>query len=120
MRSLPAGSPMRRSTEKEPLGAFVVALVLTTDLPLRWIRTVQRTPLRFWSTSNSVSRRPPSCFAFSLAEEPRCSGPWTRLTVRLVARAAVVVAGLDRGAVVVSGVERPVVGAVLGEAPQQA
>lgn len=27
MRSLSTGSPMRRSTENEPLGAFVVALV---------------------------------------------------------------------------------------------
>jgi hypothetical protein len=44
MRSLPAGSPMRRSTENEPLGAFVVALVFTTDLPLRRSRTLHFAP----------------------------------------------------------------------------
>ena len=45
--SLPAALPKRRSTLKEPLGAFVFALVFTANLPLRLIVTCQRTPLRF-------------------------------------------------------------------------
>ena len=52
IRLLPAGSAILRSTEKEPLGAWVTALVLITSLPSRRARTFQRTPSRFWSTSN--------------------------------------------------------------------
>src|SRR4051812_14857032 len=70
MRSAPAPSATRRRSSNEPLGARVVLVVETTALPLRRRTTFQRTPLRFWSTSNSVSRRPSSRLTLSLAVEP--------------------------------------------------
>src|SRR3954447_14937336 len=69
IRSLPAPLASRRRTSKEPLGARVVAVVAATRLPLRLSVTRQRTPLRFWSTSNSASRRPSSDLTLSLADE---------------------------------------------------
>jgi hypothetical protein len=45
--SLPAPLLTRRSTLNEPLGAFVVAFVLTTSRPSRRILTCHFTPLRF-------------------------------------------------------------------------
>jgi len=53
----------------EPLGAFVVAFVEVASAPLRRRVTVHRTPLRFWSTSNSVSMRAPSALSLSFADE---------------------------------------------------
>src|SRR4051794_25578754 len=69
MRSVPAPWAGRGRTSKEPLGAGVVAVVAATRLPLRLRVTRQRTPLRFWSTSNSASRRLSSGLTLSLADE---------------------------------------------------
>src|SRR3954451_11731243 len=80
MRSLPLPSVIRRSTLNEPLGALVVACVMTAVAPLRRMTTRQVTPLRFWSTSNSASRRPSSGLAFRLALEPPVQLPATRVS----------------------------------------
>src|SRR4051794_41918775 len=80
MRSLPAPSESRRRSSNEPLGARVVLVVDTTTRPLRRRTTFQRTPLRFWSTSNSVSRRLSSRPTFSLAGGPLAHGPVGRAT----------------------------------------
>ena len=123
----PAPLASRRSTLNEPLGARVVRVVSTTTVPLRRSSTSQATPLTFWSTSNSVFRRPRSRLTLSLARELPVHSPATRISLRLrawlllellrrccwrraAARAAVV--GCCLAAAVVAG---GVVGAVLGE-----
>ena len=60
IRSVPGWLSIRFSTENDPLGAFVRAEPRKATLPLSLIRTFQRTPFLFWSTSNSTSRRPSS------------------------------------------------------------
>ena len=51
---------------------------LKTATPLRCSVTRQRRPTRFWSTSNSVSMRPSSAFAFSFQVVPAVQRPETR------------------------------------------
>jgi hypothetical protein len=68
-RSAPGASGRSRSMLNEPLGPRVVALVATTRSPLWRMRTFQRMPLRFWSTSNSTSMRPSSGPALIFAVE---------------------------------------------------
>ena len=65
-------SAIRRLTENDPLGGRVMRTPRKTTTPFRLITTFQRRPLRFWSTSNSVSTRPSSCLAlsFQFAPEP--------------------------------------------------
>ena len=71
MRSRPAALAIRRLTENDPLGGRVMRAPRKTTTPFRLITTFQRRPLRFWSTSNSVSTRPSSCFALSFQFAPR-------------------------------------------------
>jgi hypothetical protein len=54
----------------EPLGATVVRMPVNTRAPFWVTVTRQRRPTRFWSTSNSVSTRPSSNFAFSFDTLP--------------------------------------------------
>jgi hypothetical protein len=79
IRSLPAPLCRRRFTLNEPLGACVVARVRTATAPSRRIVTFHVTPLRFWSTSNSVSIRAPSGLTFSFAVDAPVQWPATRL-----------------------------------------
>src|SRR4051794_23699197 len=74
----PAPLASRRSMLKEPLGARVVRDVSTATVPLRLIWTAQLTPLTFWSTSNSVFRRPRSRLTLSFAVESPVHSPRTR------------------------------------------
>ena len=94
--SVPAALPRRRSTLNEPLGAFVRALVFTATLPLRLIVTCQRTPVRFWSTSNSVSSRPLSGLTLSLEEEDFVQEPLTVLAFEPPCFAAAVAGATTR------------------------
>ena len=50
---------------KETLGAFVVLMPLNRLTPFWRMTTRHFFPTTFWSTSNSVSMRPPSTLAFS-------------------------------------------------------
>src|SRR3954466_2171938 len=77
--SLPLPFVSRRLTVKEPLGAVVLALVLTATLPLRRVVTFQVTPFLFWSTSNSVSRRPSSGLTLSFVLDDLVQLPATCL-----------------------------------------
>lgn len=88
--SLPGPFARRRRTVNDPLGGFVVAAVETTLEPLRVSVTVHRTPLRFWSTSNSTSMRPFSGLSVSFEVEPPVQRPWARtvLSPPRLARAA--------------------------------
>ena len=78
---LPAPPARRRRTSNEPLGARVVRMLRKTVDPLRLIVTRQRLPTRFWSTSNSVSRRPLSRLTFSLEVEFMVQWPAARFVI---------------------------------------
>ena len=62
--------------------AFVVADVVATVSPSCFSLTCQTLPTRFSSTSNSTSRRPSRCLAFSLALERPLHLPLTRTSRR--------------------------------------
>ena len=81
MRSTPGGLPSRRENENDPLGDRVVAEPEATLCPFRRSEIDHRTPLRFWSTSNSVSSRPLSGFDFSFAVDERVQVPLARFVV---------------------------------------
>jgi hypothetical protein len=78
--------PATTRASNEPLGALVARTRRAMRRPLRWSVTVQRTPFRFWSTSNSTSMRPFSALSFSFdvlafvhvpaLEDVACRRPW--------------------------------------------
>ena len=76
--TVPCAPAITRRREKEPLGAWVVAVVEATSDPFRRRVTFQGTPLRFWSTSNSTSMLPFSRLSLSLAVELCVQTPRTR------------------------------------------
>src|SRR6476469_7245469 len=76
---VPAAPAIRGSKENEPLGAWVVRVARAATAPLRRRVTCQVAPARFWSTSNSVSRRPSSGLTLSFQVLPSLQRPerWT-------------------------------------------
>src|SRR6476469_578922 len=72
---VPAAPAIRRSKENEPLGACVVRVARTVTAPLRRRVTCQVAPARFWSTSNSVCRRPLSGLTLSFQVLPSLQRP---------------------------------------------
>ncbi len=69
----PARFAVRRSTSNEPEGAVVVAVVLTTRVPLSVMTTCQVWPTTFWSTSNSTRcGRRPLALSFQVLDIEHC------------------------------------------------
>src|SRR5688500_15508125 len=78
IQSEPARFPTTRRSSNEPLGPRVTRVVRTSNVAGRLSVTVQRTPFRFWSTSNSTSMRPSSSLSLSLLELGPVQAPRTR------------------------------------------
>ena len=78
---------MWRSRLNEPLGASVVRVAWITRRPSWRISTAHGTPVRFWSTSNSTSRRRLSCLTLSLDVLLTLHLPATRTPSPLLAEA---------------------------------
>jgi hypothetical protein len=70
MRSDPDGLRILRLISNEPLGGLVIRAPRSTTAPSRVRTTFHRRPEMFWSTSNSTSIRPSSCFAFNFQLAP--------------------------------------------------
>src|SRR4051812_49613094 len=95
---------MRRWKEKEPLGAFVMRVPVAATFPPERSVTSQRTPLRFWSTSNSVSRRPLSGLTLSFHVLPSEHEPERTTRLSLPPRATAGAAGGGGGGAGAAGV----------------
>lgn len=80
-RSVPDMFGSSRRTSNEPLGATVVACVETRCTPFCDSVTRHVTPLRFWSTSNSVSMRPSSGLSLSFDVAEPVQDPETRTSL---------------------------------------